>query len=207
MRTWPSQAYLNNKDKARPTALLIVANRSVRAAQGYVPKSPYVSKEMLRRWRLHGALRYCALRGFLDCVSAWARKARPPYRGDEALRVFALILTLITTITACSAKTTIAECKSMEFEPYVTADVAPTPLKTVQKNGIKDGMTLGQIVGQLGPGWISRFESIGIITWLFDDDSRLRVWPDRYIQGDTITFLGQAESATSGKMWWDRSRD
>ena len=114
---------------------------------------------------------------------------------------FTLILALIT---ACPAKTTDTEFRSMEFKPYITSDVAPKPLKAALKNGIQDGVTLGQIVEQLGPGWMSRCESIGIITWFFDDDSSLRVWTARYIPGDTITFPGHGEHATSGKMWWEK---
>jgi hypothetical protein len=91
----------------------------------------------------------------------------------------------------------------MKFEPYIAGDSPPAVLKAVKKNRIRDGMTLGQIVKVLGPGWISPLESAGVITWVFDDGSELRAWPEEYDKGSVLTFKVTMER--SG-MWFQRRR-
>jgi len=53
--------------------------------------------------------------------------------------------------------------------------------------GITNGITLGQVVTNLGPGWITEDESIGIINWSFSDGRTLRVWPRGYMAGTVLT--------------------
>lgn len=42
---------------------------------------------------------------------------------------------------------------------------------------IQSGMTLRELVDLLGPGWMTRYEGVGIITWTCQDGRQLQVCP------------------------------
>jgi hypothetical protein len=84
------------------------------------------------------------------------------------------------------------------FRPFIVSEVPPAPLDPAKLDRIKDGMTLGQIVDDLGPGWISPLSGVGIITWSFTDGRRLSVWPRSYTASEVVT---KHESRGQSRMW------
>jgi hypothetical protein len=68
---------------------------------------------------------------------------------------------------------------------------------------VTHGMKLGAIVEQLGPGWMSPLESAGIVTWFFNDNRELRVWPERYKPEEIITKKGEHGRS---RMWIRETR-
>ncbi len=76
----------------------------------------------------------------------------------------------------------------------------PAPVDVAKLERVTDGMTLGAIVDELGPGWVS--PSAGIITWFLSDGRELRIWPAEYKADEVITKMG--ESGRS-RMWIQKS--
>ncbi len=52
---------------------------------------------------------------------------------------------------------------------------------------ITNGITLGQVVTNLGPGWMLGTESVGIICWSFSDGRELNVLPSSYSATDVLS--------------------
>jgi len=71
------------------------------------------------------------------------------------------------------------------FEPYRMVQRRPAPLAAVKARGITNGITLGQVVAQLGPGWTLGYSGTGMIRWSFSDGRELFVWPG----GDAPTIV------------------
>lgn len=100
------------------------------------------------------------------------------------------------------------------FVPYVVIDTSllrrakPTlPSSTNQAGllaaskaaGITNGITLGQVVTNLGPGWMLDVEGIGIIRWSFSDGRTLHVWPGGYTAGVILSTNKNARS----RFWFE----
>jgi N-acetyltransferase len=85
-----------------------------------------------------------------------------------------------------------------EVPLYIAGNLEPKKLSARRLHDIRSGMTLGLIVAELGSGWMPPTESAGIITWVFDDDSRLRVWPDLFSPDEKVFFR---DVHAPGSMW------
>ena len=80
---------------------------------------------------------------------------------------------------------------NIPFRAYklVPVDFELPVLPAYLASSITNGMTLGQIVATLGPGWLMKFVSLGVIKWRFSDGRLLCVDPEHYhAEGDVLTM-------------------
>jgi hypothetical protein len=110
--------------------------------------------------------------------------------------IVALVLMLASIFfgEACRANTE-------KLTSFIISPTPPKPLAVAKAAGIKDGMTLEMIVDQLGPGWVSPNEGVGVIAWTFDDGRSLSVLPHWDDKSEVITYKGHNGLA---RMWWSR---
>ena len=79
----------------------------------------------------------------------------------------------------------------------------PPPLPAAKADTITNGMTLGQIVAALGPGWMPSeppWEGIGIIKWWFSDGRGLEVWPETHRASDIV----KTNLESRARFWFTR---
>jgi len=78
------------------------------------------------------------------------------------------------------------------FQAYkvVDDDFELPVLPSSKASAITNGITLREIVMTLGPGWVGKRRSLGVITWRFADGRLLQVWSKQldYQDGDVITM-------------------
>ncbi|HEV7302171.1 MAG TPA: hypothetical protein VGN72_22730 [Tepidisphaeraceae bacterium] len=84
------------------------------------------------------------------------------------------------------------------FRSYRRSAAQPHLLDAAKLDRITDGVTLGAIVEELGPGQMHPLSGTGIINWHFNDGRQLSVWPDRYKSDEVITWKGQSGRS---RMW------
>ncbi|CAN5644723.1 hypothetical protein BH09VER1_BH09VER1_16310 [soil metagenome] len=90
-----------------------------------------------------------------------------------------------------------------KFHSFVVAENWPKrKLPSALMKEVRDGMTLGELVLKLGPGWMARNEGVGLIAWFFDDGSKLTVWPKSHQATDVLSFGKEGASL----MWWDQNK-
>lgn len=70
----------------------------------------------------------------------------------------------------------------------------PALIESSKMASITNGITLGQLVTNLGPGWVRQTESVGIIRWSFSDSHELNVKPHSYSASDVLTTNTHAVS-------------
>lgn len=59
-------------------------------------------------------------------------------------------------------------------------------LEPAKLASVTNGITLGQVVTNLEPGWMTQAESVGIIRWSFRDGRELQVKPLTYTASDVL---------------------
>ena len=84
------------------------------------------------------------------------------------------------------------------FRSYRKSWSAPPDLDSAEIRTITNGITLGQIVTNLGPGWISPEDSSGIIRWRFGNGRQLNVWPSYYRADEVVHTNREADV----RMWF-----
>jgi prepilin-type processing-associated H-X9-DG protein len=91
-----------------------------------------------------------------------------------------------TTATAAAIPHAEEATTKPAFQAVRISSTMPAPLDAAKLDHLKDGMTLGAIVDELGPGWMSPNESVGVITWFFNNDRKVCISPDRYKRDEVI---------------------
>jgi len=106
-------------------------------------------------------------------------RAAQPQSGAVAMR--ALFITLLFTARAFANDTNV-------FQPYqiVSFTNVPPMIEASKAASITNGITLGQVVTNLGSGWMPRNESVGIIRWSFSDGRQLYVRSQSYSAGEVL---------------------
>ena len=94
-----------------------------------------------------------------------------------------LFIALLFTAKAFASDTNV-------FEPYQVLSFTNSPpiIEASKAASVTNGITLGQVVTNLGSGWMPRNESVGIIRWSFSDGRQLNVWPHSHcLASDMLT--------------------
>ena len=101
-----------------------------------------------------------------------------------------MILALLLATAALAGDTNKFQ-PSRVFYPTVSTNnhgvrvVSSPPLIDASKaESITNGITFGQVVTNLGPGWSPVFDETGVIRWYFSDGRQLHSWPDN--NADTV---------------------
>ena len=86
------------------------------------------------------------------------------------------------------------------FVPYRMSPRRPAPLAATKAYGITNGITLGQVVAQLGPGWMPGEPGTGIIRWSFSDGRQLVVWSS----GSTADIVLTTNRSARSRFWFTK---
>jgi hypothetical protein len=71
-------------------------------------------------------------------------------------------------------------------------------LEPSKSASITNGITLGQVVTNLGPGWMWQTESVGIIQWSFNDGRELDVLPGSISAGEVLS----SDKGSRSRFWF-----
>jgi len=93
-----------------------------------------------------------------------------------------LFITLLFTTRAFASDTNV-------FHLYQVLSFTNTPpvIEASKAASITNGITLGQVVTNLGAGWMPKNECAGIIRWSFSDGRRLNVWSETRKSSDVLS--------------------
>jgi hypothetical protein len=98
-----------------------------------------------------------------------------------------------TAILFLIALTALAS-ETNEFRAFIIARGPQPPVDASKASSITNGITLGQVVARLGPGWMigstnksDIVDSAGIIKWSLSDGRQLNVWPDNNSASTVLT--------------------
>jgi hypothetical protein len=114
-----------------------------------------------------------------------------------------IVVILLSAVVAITGMSQAKEPATKHAFQSFSMSAPITVLDAAKLDRVADGMTLGAIVEELGPGWMSAAESAGIITWFFSDNRQLCIWPSDYKSDEIITKKGDGGRA---RMWIEPSR-
>ena len=103
-------------------------------------------------------------------------------------------ISLLIGLTALAGETN-------EFRAFIIARGPQPPVDASRASSITNGITLGQVVASLGPGWMigstnknDFVDSAGIIKWRLSDGRQLNVWPNNQSASTVLTTNAHGDS-------------
>jgi len=121
------------------------------------------------------------------------------------IQLFLIALILLAPLSLCRADSPFPFADSKNSVLGIGLDEKSHPkfidfTKTIL---VSDGMTLKQLVADLGPGYDGPVaDGVGVISWYFKNNRVLLVHPRTYTQSEALQF--HPKDGNSGQMWWSQ---